>query len=302
MYSVYHESVLEGVFRHSVQLDNFQKSMLYTSRIALTKKLFDRYAQIFQGDQSFYDWFSILERHDGVYIIPDTVASGFYENLSDPACAAYGVSSYVANQEIVLLDTSGQQANNFKKNHIEPCDFSQYFSQFKNSKNPFKTFRFEKNGSVDFSFLKKYITVEDEIFIYDQYINKQSRLFLEYICSNARVGCYIKVFLYKEDDNCFSTSELNEYFQKFPNVNIRFYKVTSSVAAEIHDRLVAFGKRLLLDFSVGLDQFGAQIRGGRVSFSNRDSTINFYNVSQYSEYCDLSCEQGGKFKMKKRNI
>ncbi|PIG09092.1 hypothetical protein CLU84_1974 [Comamonas sp. 26] len=242
----------------------------------------------------FQDWFSSIYLNN---CILNADGENGAEHLSQyvPNWNHYGRASYFCDQQISSINQCGKHIIN----HVDNIYVENFLKKPMIQSNPYKTIVMESNGKIEFSILEKYIKVEKEIYIYDQYINKQSKKLIDYIVNNAPKNCFIKVFLFEENNNCHSAIDLHHIYN---SDHIKFYKVDAATAASIHDRFINFGRRIQVCFSVGLDQFNSKLINKIEHFSNRDSTITFYDINRSDSHYEISCDNGFEIKLKKRKI
>lgn len=292
MRALYHTDALSNIFLGNLKLDDFERSIINTSKIVLTDEIIEDYNLKFGDNQIYQDWISSLLSHLKIEKADSTCIKSKLSEIKKPL-DNYDIGSYYSDQEIISLKNNSWWNNEISIN----TPLKSFLTEERNASNPYKTIIMETNGKIGFDLFLRYLKVEKEIYIYDQYINHKSKRFLEYVYNNISDGAYVKVFLFKEDGNCFSANQLNSCFN---STKIKFYRVTPTTAASIHDRFINFGKRIQVAFSKGLDQFNPIIKNKSITFNNEDSTISFFDILNSNKNYEIESNNGPKIKIPKR--
>lgn len=294
---VYSTDALVEIFTKQLSLNQYETGVLNTNKIAVNDEILQDYNKILNGNQYYQDWISGLHHQSLIskFGNSDIANNSLVGNGKD--LDHYALASYITDQRITSLKVCGP----WNQPYIENVHVKKYLSSSHQQSNPYKTLVLDDSTKIGFNIFDKYLSLEANVYIYDQYINEKSCALIDYFAKKCKAGNYIKVFLFKEDENCFSVAKLQQIFKEFSN--IKFYRIDASTAAKIHDRFINFGQRIQITFSKGLDQFGPKFSKGKVSsYSNNDSEINFYDVHLGNSYHEIKCFNGGKFTLSKRFI
>ena len=294
---VYSPDALKYIFTKQIPLNAFELGILNTHKISINSKILKDYENHLNGNQHYQDWLSNLYQHHLVSTFGNSpneqdalVDKG--KNLDH-----YALASYISDQRITSLNACGPWTQPF----IDNINIKKYLSSSHPQNNPYRTLVLHSNGTIGFDIFDKYLSLDSNIYLYDQYINRHSCALIDYIAKKSSAKNYIKVFLFKEDGNCLSVSQLEKKFNA--HKNLKFYKVNASTAAKIHDRFINFGQRIQVTLSKGLDQFGPIFSKNSISgFSNSDSEINFYDVYPNLAHHRIECANGGALTLSKRHI
>lgn len=294
---VYSPDALAEIFSKKISLSAFELGILNTHKIAINNKILQDYDKHLNGNQHYQDWLSNLHQHQLISSFGNSTTEqealvGKGQNIDH-----YILASYISDQRITSMKACGS----WTQPYIDNINIKKYLSSTHPQSNPYRTLVLNSKGKVGFDIFDKYLPLDANIYLYDQYINKKSCALIDYIANKCGVNNHIKVFLFNEDGNCLSVSQLEQKFNAYRN--LKFYKVKASTAAEIHDRFINFGQRIQVTLSKGLDQFGPLFSRNSISgFSNSDSEINFYDVHHELAHHRIECTNGGIFTLSKRHI
>lgn len=294
---VYSPDALTAIFKKQISLNAFELGILNTHKISINNKILKDYDNQLNGNQHYQDWLSNLHQHRLISNFGDSTTEQNLLANKGKNLDHYALACYISDQRITSLKSCGP----WNQPYIDNINIEKYLSSSHPQSNPYKTLVLNSKGTVGFNIFDKYLSLDANIYLYDQYINKYSCALINYIASKCSSNNFIKVFLFKEDGNCFSVSQLEGKFHAYKN--IKFYKIKASTAAEIHDRFINFGQRIQVTLSKGLDQFGPILSKNSISgFSNSDSEINFYDVHANLAHHQIECDNGGTFTLSKRSI
>ncbi|MDX4956421.1 hypothetical protein [Delftia acidovorans] len=289
---LYHKDILFDIFSGNIVLNDYERSVVNSSGIILTSEIVNDYNSRFGDNQIYRDWISSLFSYKMIenvesYIIKREISENFV------SLDHYEIGSYYSDQEVISAKIVNSKINSISIK----TTLKEFVSTRRNCKNPYKTVIMESNGNAGFDLFERYLKIEKEIYIYDQYINSKSKIFLKYIKDNVSADAYVKVFLFEEGGNCFSAEELN---REFNSGKFKFYKVKGSTAARIHDRFINFGKRIQVTFSKGLDQFNPLLKNRIIIYENCDSVISFFDILNSDKKYLIESVNGLKIEIPKR--
>lgn len=294
---VYSPDALIDIFTKQLSLNQYELGILNTQKIAINEEILQDYDRSLNGNQHYQDWLASLHQHRLISKFGDSDDTKAALVLKGKDLDHYALACYISDQRITSLRACGP----WTQPYIDNIHIKKYLSSTHQQINPYRTLVLDSNGKIGFNIFDKYLSLDANIYLYDQYINKKSCALIDYLARKCSADNYIKVFLFKEDDNCFSVSQLEQKFNAYKN--LKFYRVEASTAARIHDRFINFGQRIQITFSKGLDQFGPIFsRNSIAEFSNSDSEINFYDVHPGLAHHQIECTNGGTFTLSKRHV
>ncbi|MDQ0017674.1 hypothetical protein J2W23_006088 [Variovorax boronicumulans] len=270
-------------------VDAVSSAAFLSSKIAATPELIQEYAQTIGTDLGFQAWFPLAMAHGRVttHEIADcpTALRRLPLGIKSIAAASYfGASKLVARSSFF----SPNEISHFDAVGVNLVDLSLPANTDHGGDNPIDNISTTTGGILDFSVLDRYISAEDEIIIYDKYINNNSCELIEHIAFKLKRNSTLRVFnSAKTGPHLLSGPTILRRLQAANrHISIECQAASRAFCQREHDRYIFFGSRIQAIFSAGLDCFGPLNRQ-RTNRINKRSQISFFDVScQPSQYIE----------------
>jgi len=248
--------------------------------VSTTIGILNKYQTVVGSNTHFHNWFSSAQQHRKLRIhlpseAPPSVQSADLNSEEYATASYFAGGSIVAKSAITLPLKTALQGIGTELLYIENVNFDT-----SNGDNPFLTINLTPNSGLDFNILERFIIPENEITIYDKFINSNSLELLNYIASKLAAGATLNIFhSTKTGGNLVSSSAIHTSLSTAnPTINISCKTCPPTFTRIYHDRFIFFGKRFQIRFTVGLDCFGPldPTTGNRV---NRESDLVFRDIT-----------------------
>jgi hypothetical protein len=147
--------------------------------------------------------------------------------------------------------------------------------------NPIEVIRLDANSGLGLDVLDGYISHEDEIIVYDKYINQTSLELLCHIATKLQTGSSLHVYTKREIRRRPSLPTINQIESALassnPAITSTCQEASTTFLSQTHDRYIFCGHRLQIVFSAGIDSIGPldTVTGRR---KNKMSEILIYTV------------------------
>lgn len=267
--------------------------IVMSAKIGITPKILGDYARHLGGSAAFQAWFSAAQAGNRLIIRSLQDAPSSLASLAADS-REYGVAMYFSGgrvfaerHSIAELDTAALRRLGFVVLDVQsgpPTDIS--------GDNPTLSLSLISGGVVDFDVLNPFFACEDEILIYDKYIDEAAMQLIEHIATLLKVGANLNIRTTSLGDKCVSIREISRRISAAnPKINSSCEEVSVAFRRRAHDRYIFFGHRLQAVFSAGLGCFGLlNASGNRV---NKQSKINVYALDGFSPL-EIESKGGGK--------
>lgn len=282
--SVHHDalkSLLDG--SHPIHVS----AAVLGGTVSTTMGVLTKYQAVLGSNPYYQNWFSSAQQHKKLRIHLPAEAPPSVQS-ADSKTDEYATASYFAGGKIITTNAvtpplkTALESIGTELLYIENPKFNTT-----NGDNPFLTINLLLNGDVDFNILENFIIPENQITVYDKYINKESLDFLKFITRRLSAGSNLHIFhSTKTGGNLLDSTAISSTLAPI-NRKIKIICKTCppSFTKKYHDRFIFFGNRFQIRFSVGLDCFGKinPVTGKR---ANRESELIFRDTSA-SGYLDI---------------
>jgi hypothetical protein len=275
MRSAAHVSALSHVFSNGPT--TVVSSAVTASLIYVTPDILKEYEDGLDGNTSYMAWFACMQSENRILLgsvqNASTVVKGLVSPLKDYAAASYlaGGSIFTSSNWPCVAGSSDLKWLGVKEISVNNS-IGKIFGD-----NPVESIPLTGGGQDDFSIIDRYFLAEDEVVVYDKYVNQNSMDFLLHIVGKMTNGSILRVFTTNLQGNnrVFVPQILSALSAANPNVSVFCDEVSVAFRQLVHDRYIFCGRRLQMVFSAGLDCFGPLIAGVRV---NKLSEISIYSV------------------------
>jgi len=274
-----HSKALLDIF--SGNIDSISASTFLSSKIATTPELILEYAAEVGSDLGFQAWLPLAMTHGRIttHQILDcpTPIRSLPQTIKATAAASYFGASKLVARRTALENSDYLSLLGVGINIIE---ISTPLIGVHGGDNPVHTVALVAGGMSDFSLLDSYVAAEEQILVYDKYINNESCELLEYIAKKLPDSSNLKVFNSSKTGAHLLTAPavLHRLTTANPKISIECQSASPAFCKKEHDRYMFFGNRMQAIFTAGLDCFGRlNLHTGRRS--NKRSQIIFYDVS-----------------------
>lgn len=148
--------------------------------------------------------------------------------------------------------------------------------------NPIEVVQLGANTGLGLDILDKYVSHEDEIVVYDKYINQDGLDFLCHIATKLQPGSSLHVFTMRDTSKRPKRPSIVQIETVLKSSNPAIIsscrEVSETFRKQTHDRYIFCGHRLQIVFTAGMDSFGPldTVTGKRV---NKMSEILVYTVN-----------------------
>ena len=286
-----HTQTLKDIF--SSVGDPLTTNAVLSSRISVTPEILHQYTLELGNNVSFQAWFSSSMAANRFSVHLPQAAPPRVQ-ASDVSSGGFGTASYFGGSILVAesnhLPAGGTAAlDNIGINLIS---VRKKLTGTFSGDNPFLTVAVQAGGSDSFEIFDRFIKSEDNIIIYDKYINTASVELLEHIASRLSPGSSIKIFHSANTGrHLLSSADVIARVQAANATITISCKICPHAFTSVeHDRYIFLGKRIQVVFTVGLDCFGLinPVTGRRV---NRSSKIMFFDVTA-GDQLDIQADDG----------
>jgi hypothetical protein len=256
-------------------------SSILASKIAITPSLLNKYSLALGGNVRFQQWFLCLNAAKRLSIHLPQAAPACVQAI-DPLTDDFGTAAYFGGSTLVAesahlnagaptaLSSIGVNVLSAKKNIAGTV----------HGDNPFFAIALFNGGSEGFSQFDRFIKPEENVVVYDKYINNESVELLEHLVTKMAAGSALKIFhSTKTGTGLLSTTVIQTRVQAAnPTVSVSCKQCHHAFTKTEHDRYMFLGRRIQIVFTVGLDCFG-KINAATGNRINRESKILFFDVA-----------------------
>lgn len=261
-------------------------STVLSAKVSVTPGILSLYEQKLGANPQFQTWFASASQ--GRFSIHLPAQSPEKVRAIDPVSDGYGTASYFGCSSFFahLPDVSAATAQGLESIGTRVISVSRRIDFPIEGDNPVFTIGTETHGTLDFGCLDRFLLPEDNVVIYDKFINETSIQLLEHIARTLTAGSTLRIFhTYQVGRNLLDTVDISaRLIAANGTIFIECKTVSNDFKKLEHDRYIFMGSRLQLVFSAGLDCFGNvdPITGRR---KNRRSKITFYDVTLGEDLC-----------------
>jgi hypothetical protein len=255
-------------------------STVLSAKVSITPNILTLYEQNLGADPKFQTWFASASQ--GRFSIHLPSLSPGKVRAIDPISDGYGTAAYFGCSSFFahLPDVSAEATQGLESIGTRVISVRRRIDFPIEGDNPVFTIGTETDGTLDFDCLNRFLLPEDNIVVYDKFINTKSIQLLEHIAKTLTPGSILRIFhTYMQGRNLLSSADI---FARLIGANSHITIECKTVSNEFkkleHDRYIFLGSRLQLVFSAGLDCFGDEdlATGKR---KNKRSKISFYDVT-----------------------
>lgn len=248
--------------------------------VSTTIGILAKYQATLGTNAYFQNWFSSAQQHRKLRIHLPSEAPPLVQS-ADPNSDEYATASYFAGGSIVATASISTQLKSALRNNGTELLYIEN-NNFDTSRgdNPFLTINLLPDGTQSFGFLERFITPEDEITVYDKFINNDSLDLLAFIASKLSAGASLHIFHSTQTGrNLLNSTAIRAHLTTTnPSIIINCKTCPPSFTKKYHDRFIFFGNRFQIRLTAGLDCFGPidTTTGNRI---NRESDLIFRDTS-----------------------
>lgn len=259
--------------------DPINIAKILAAKISLTSDILKTYESNLERNDHFRSWFRSACSHRFSIHLP-TEAPKIVTN-SNLTTENYALAAYFGGSKIIA-DTSKlklQTQNTLQALGINITSINQKITEEDYGDTIFEKIHLSNYGSIDFSIFDRYLKIEEDIVIYDKYINGISIQLLEHIAKTMQAGSNLYIYhTHRTGGNLLDSSTISSCLTAAnPTINIVCKKCSQNFSKKIHDRYIFLGNRIQIELTVGLACFGGlNAFGKRV---NRKSSITISDSS-----------------------
>lgn len=268
-----HVSALKRIFDGNANLLTSQ--IVMTSKIGLTPAVLAEYTNELGRDMRYQAWFAAAQASNRLVIRAAEDAPTAIRSLANELLN-YGAASYFSGGKLCATNgTTGLDAVALQSVGISIFDVSDPPPAEVPGDNPILSINLSANGNKNFDIFDDFIRAEEQIIIYDKYINDASMEFIEHIASRLSNASTLHVRTTARSNKCKTPAEIATRLSATnPHLNVTAKLVSADFDKQTHDRYIFFGARLQAILTTGLDCFGKLRPDG--TRRNRQSNINIF--------------------------
>lgn len=274
-----HTQALQEIFNS--QCDPITGSSILASKISITPSILQKYHLTLGSDVRFQQWFASLNAAKRLSVhLPQ--AAPICVQSADPSTDDFGTAAYFGGSTLVAekAHLPAGAAPALTAIGVNILSAKKRISGTVPGDNPFFTIALLNGGSEGFSEFDRFIKPEENVTVYDKYINAESVELLEHLATKMAPGSKLQIFhSTKTGGNLLATAVIQTRVQAAnQGVSVTCKQCQQAFTKAEHDRYIFLGNRIQIVFTVGLDCFGKidPVKGTR---SNRASKIMFFDVS-----------------------
>lgn len=259
------------------KLDIQKSAHITTAKLSTTPKLFAELLSKNGKNNFFQQWITSLTRLNTISICKPDDCPLAIKNLNNPFLDYFAASYFNGSQIIVPPQHSLCQITAEKIG----CELIETTSLDPNKihlTGQLKKIVLQVDGDADYSIIDNLFLPEDEIIIYDKYINAISMDFICHIANKIGSNSKITIFTSPQKNNTKSTTQIiSELASVNPSIIVESHIASKNFMKKHHDRYIFLGNRIQINFTGGLDSFGPidVLTGKR---RNKYSFINIYEI------------------------
>lgn len=239
--------------------DPIATALILSSRIAVTTQVLQQYQAALGSHPGYQAWFTSAQMANRLTIHLPQLAPAVVRTC-DAATDGYGTPAYFAGSKLVAEAAKLSATENAALVAIGIIPTSPHAASAGtvHGDNPLFTIVTKANGNDGFGWIDRLVIPEQEIVIYDKYINAASLELLQHIASKMGSGGDLKVYHSNTTGSHLLTDAQIVAGLSSANaaINLTCKTVSPAFAKQEHDRYIFLGKRLQIVFTVGLDCFG----------------------------------------------
>lgn len=260
--------------------DMVTTSAVLSAKVSVTADILSLYEQHLGLNPQFQTWFASASQ--GRFSLHLPALSPEKVRAVDPVSDGYGTAAYFGCSSFFahLPDVSAAAAQGLESIGTRVISVGRRIDFPIEGDNPVFTIGTETQGTLDFDCLTRFLLPEDNVVVYDKFINAKSVQLLEHIARTLTPGSTLRVFhTYKPSGNLLNTRGINaRLLAANSTITVQCKTVSDDFKKLEHDRYIFLGNRLQLVFSAGLDCFG-DVDAATGKRNNRRSKITFYDVT-----------------------
>ena len=255
-------------------------SAVLSAKVSITPNILTLYEQNLGANPKFQTWFASASQGRFSFHLPALSPRKVY--AIDPISEGYGTAAYFGCSSFFahLPDVSADAAQGLESIGTRVISVSRRIDFPIEGDNPVFTIGTETHGTLDFDCFNRFLLPEDNVVVYDKYINTKSIQLLEYIAETLTPGSILRIFhTYNPKGNLLNSAHITaRLLASNTAITIECKTVSNDFKKLEHDRYIFLGSRLQLVFSAGLDCFGdVDLATGKRK--NKRSKITFYDVT-----------------------
>lgn len=255
---------------------------IMAAKIGLTPKILADYVQNLAGSVAFQAWFAAAQASNRLVIrqandAPQSLSGLLGESLE------YGVAAYFAGGQ---LFADGSSVAGLNVAQLNALGFSVHDVRNGPPKhiagdNPMLSLSLVSGGAVDFNVLDPFLACEDQVVIYDKYVDAVALQLIEHIARSLRAGTSLHIRTTQISARCKTPAQILARVRAAnSSITASCEEVSVAFRQLAHDRYVFFGERLQAVFTAGLGCFGPRHANG--FRRNKQSKINVYALDSFS--------------------
>lgn len=276
-----HVSALKSVFDGVA--NPITGSSILAAKMGVTSSIINDYIEKLGGLPTFQAWLAAAQAGNRILVKSAGEAPACLRELPGKS-ADYGAASYFSGGRFYIDDIACPFVSCEKLQALGIDVSSTQAPPPSNIEgdNPVWNLSLATGGAIGFDVLDRFIVPEEEIIIYDKYVNALSLDLIAHIASKMCAGSTLHIRTTRVSPRCKSPEQI---LARVLNANSRIQCTAKEVSIAFrqmtHDRYIFFGQRLQAVFTAGLDCFGkSSPSGNRI---NKQSKINLYSIDGFAK-------------------
>lgn len=267
------------------KLDIQKSAHITTAKLSITPKLFAELSKKNGKNSFFQQWITSLTGLNTISIHKPDDCPLAIKNLTNPSLD-YFAASYFSGSQIIVPPQHTICHLTANKVGCQLIDTTTLDPNKINLTEQLKKIVLQVNGDADYNIIDNLFLPEDEIIIYDKFINSVSMDFISHIAKSMLSNSRITIFTSPKKNNTKSTSEItSELTSVNSSIIIESHIASRDFIKKHHDRYIFLGNRIQINFTGGLDSFGVKdLSTGKRR--NKYSFINIYEI-QNKPYLEI---------------
>lgn len=256
--------------------------MLGPTIFGVTTEILDEYHGLLGKHPFFQAWFSTVSQYRRLDVFdPQHFRAYAFPTLSSIK-PDYLSAGYFSGMNLLLSHTQKLHAKDEELINKWGVRFEQIEALLGKGSplfgdNPINEIHLKKGGKIPLEAAARYCNNENNLVIYDKYINNKAIQLIADCCKRLDQAANITVITGNPQNHCLSISQIKTQLKAIqPNATVECEIANPDTQKDHHDRFIFLGQRLQMTFTRGLDIFGnANTKGEMI---NQSGTISIYST------------------------
>ena len=239
-------------------------SAVLSAKVRVNPEILSHYQDVMGGNQFFQTWFAEMQTKHR-FVMTNTAQLVPTQIRSQPQdTQAYAVASYFAGGYLFVPESmrNDQWILSLISVGIRIFTHSGGLPHPMPGDNPIESIKLDANSGHDVDVLDGYVALEDEIVVYDKYINQPGLDLLKHIAAGLSPGSSIYVYTTSVNNTRRqlrpTVAQIESSLKACnPRITCACQEVSVSFRKQTHDRYIFCGHRLQIVFTAGIDAIGA---------------------------------------------